>query len=901
MEPGGLDDLMIFNIGWGADYNDASNFINTLFSNSSTNTNGAQYNGYNASIEAGRNPMVLMDNVQLLMEAAVLETNPITRQLYYNRIQELLVEEDMPWAFLYTTLDNYAYRSHFLGYQSSPMGGGLRFFGVYQNTSKAPKNINIEGNQEWIYFKNSSRCTGNGTYSEPYVLKDLVIDGRNESVSCIRIKDSNVFFRIENCMLFNSTQAGIRLDHAGNGTLIDNNCSFNNKHGIFIDQSDNTTVSGNTANNNTMSGIYLGESNNNTLSGNLMNFCGIDLWGSLVGMASHSIDKTNLVNNKPVYYYVNEIGLGSSNFTDAGQIILINCNSSIILGFNLSNGTLGIYLCYSDNNTISGNIANNNRFGLYLFYSDNNTLSGNTANNNDYGIILYRSNNNTLSGNTASNNIYYGIRLVNSDNNTLSGNTASNNNNYGISLSSSANNNKIFLNNFFNNGFNAEDNGINNTWDDGFTGNYWDDYAGVDANDDGIGDTPYIVPGTAGSQDNFPIWTDGDDLAPVITIISPLLDSVFGLVAPNYSISIEELNLDTFWYTLDGGTTNYTITGLTGTLNQFAWYALSVGSVTIRFYANDTAGNLGFKEVSVQKALEYWVLSPFVIDDTGAGDFTWTQAATQGWCGGSGTQSNPYIIEYVIINGQNSGSCIVIRNSIVPFIIRNSVMSYSGSGEFDAGIKLNNVDNSLLYNITGSSNNNFGIILMDCLNNIITESNINDNGVGGILLYYSHSNSIIDNDQTIHNNGMYGILLNSSNYNIISGNYISNCQYGIYFYDSSENQITYNIFVGNDDHIEETAGSGNNNIDETNDIPSDEVPFPTELLIIISIIAIAAITSITVGIVVKKKLSQRTGTKLGRKMDKKQATIRKKLEKKMAFVDHLIKENKINIALKNLF
>jgi len=53
-------------------------------------------------------------------------------------------------------------------------------------------------------------------------------------------------------------------------------------------------------------------------------------------------------------------------------------------------------------------------------------------------------------------------------------------------------------------------------------------------------------------------------------------------------------------------------------------------------------------------------------------------------------------------------------------------------------------------------------------------------------------------------------------------------------------------------------------------------------------------------VVVKKKLSQRTGTKLGRKMDKKQAAIRKKLEKKMAFVDHLIKENKIDIALKNL-
>jgi hypothetical protein len=34
-------------------------------------------------------------------------------------------------------------------------------------------------------------------------------------------------------------------------------------------------------------------------------------------------------------------------------------------------------------------------------------------------------------------------------------------------------------------------------------------------------------------------------------------------------------------------------------LNQFAWEALSEGSITIRFYANDTAGNIGFTDVEV--------------------------------------------------------------------------------------------------------------------------------------------------------------------------------------------------------------------------------------------------------------------------------------------------------------
>ena len=55
------------------------------------------------------------------------------------------------------------------------------------------------------------------------------------------------------------------------------------------------------------------------------------------------------------------------------------------------------------------------------------------------------------------------------------------------------------------------DDGLTNHWDNGMIGNYWEDYLGVDANDDGIGDTPYDIPGGEGVQDNFPIWDDGPD------------------------------------------------------------------------------------------------------------------------------------------------------------------------------------------------------------------------------------------------------------------------------------------------------------------------------------------------------------------------------------------------------
>ena len=43
----------------------------------------------------------------------------------------------------------------------------------------------------------------------------------------------------------------------------------------------------------------------------------------------------------------------------------------------------------------------------------------------------------------------------------------------------------------------------NPKFDNGSLGNYWSDYSGVDANHDGIGDTPYMIGGKL--QDNYPL------------------------------------------------------------------------------------------------------------------------------------------------------------------------------------------------------------------------------------------------------------------------------------------------------------------------------------------------------------------------------------------------------------
>ena len=87
--------------------------------------------------------------------------------------------------------------------------------------------IHIDNN--WTVAKSAGICTGNGTYSDPYVIEDLVIDGGG-SGSCILIENSDVYFRIESCTLYNSSgfpSAGIRLERVKNAQIINNNCSFN--------------------------------------------------------------------------------------------------------------------------------------------------------------------------------------------------------------------------------------------------------------------------------------------------------------------------------------------------------------------------------------------------------------------------------------------------------------------------------------------------------------------------------------------------------------------------------------------------------------------------------------------------------------------------------------------------
>ena len=348
-------------------------------------------------------------------------------------------------------------------------------------SSKISVKIHINGNSGWASAKTAGICTGDGTYSDPYVIEDLEIDAES-SGSCIVIENSDVYFRIENCTFYDSgsspDHSGIFLQDITNGQLIENNCSFN-RFGITFDGNcENFTIQGNIINSNTEYGINLMESSNNYIKENTVN--------------NNGNKGINLEPNSPY----NEIVNNTVNFNGwLGIHMQDNSSNNLILSNNCSYNSEGISV-RTPNNTISENyIESNSGSGIHLWNSDSihNTLSNNFTRN----FIKYNN---------------YGILLDAGALNIIEGNQIIDNSGTGVSISAGCFDNLVFNNTFINNIYaNAEDNGNNNNWNSSTLGNYWDDYSGVDANDDGIGDTPYDIPGTASSQDNFPIWDDGPE------------------------------------------------------------------------------------------------------------------------------------------------------------------------------------------------------------------------------------------------------------------------------------------------------------------------------------------------------------------------------------------------------
>ncbi len=252
-------------------------------------------------------------------------------------------------------------------------------------------------------------------------------------------------------------------------------------------------------------------------------------------------------------------------------------------------------------NILSGNtVYNNTLHGISLqSASDANNITENTVYKNiQHGIYLDGSFDLFIWDNYIYQNGISGIFIDDCQNDEFFNNIIQGNVDTGVSVTASSD--MFFHENFFlGNGKHAFDDSTT-SWNSTTIGNYWDNLTGTDVNpEDGIVDDPYDynISGSAGNIDYFPIAEDG---APQITINSPSEGDAFSSVAPNFNVEITDDYLDAMWYTLDGGSNNYTFTE-NGMINQTAWDGMSDGAITFTFYARDIPGYIGSADVEIIK------------------------------------------------------------------------------------------------------------------------------------------------------------------------------------------------------------------------------------------------------------------------------------------------------------
>jgi parallel beta-helix repeat protein len=332
----------------------------------------------------------------------------------------------------------------------------------------------VSSNNNYIHWNFVSYNLENGIFLNSSSGNKIENNTVHRSIDGILIEDSTSN-KLYNNTVSDNQNNGIKLDRSNDSLIIKNTCS-RNFEGIYLDYSDSCTLSKNLCTNNRDNGIYL--------------------------ISSYS----DLVSNK----CINNTWNGISILDYYGVIWDNECRN---------NSQTGIYVEDALLSDISWNTCVNNYFGIIIKAgSAYNWIDNNTSNNNEYyGMTLYDSCfNNTVENNSLKGS-RFGLFIYQSHNNTLIFNNLINNTEYGINITDpNSRHNTIHHNNFlYNNGssYQAYDNGLNNSWDDGNgEGNFWDNYSSLypqATNDEHVWNKPYNISGPANGSDRYPLFYAG--------------------------------------------------------------------------------------------------------------------------------------------------------------------------------------------------------------------------------------------------------------------------------------------------------------------------------------------------------------------------------------------------------
>ncbi|MFX1344643.1 MAG: right-handed parallel beta-helix repeat-containing protein [Promethearchaeota archaeon] len=723
------------------------------------------------------------------------------------------------------------------------------------------------GDYTWSQAAVQPWCSGLGTKSDPYIINDISISGYMRNEHCLEIRNSEAFFVINNSRFWKMWGGyhGLVFSNVTNGLVINND---------ILDTSETNSR-----------GIHMSDISNVSLKNNQV----YDIH-SYDGIRIENGDRISLINNK--VYNTGGVGFDLVNMNnctisnneiytnDHGGFNLINCNENNVSKNNIYDNQQwgnGIWVEYSNLNNISQNtIINNGATGIVIEEGSNdNIIKENILRDNEYygisvGGVSDKPKRNLIYNNFFITNVlgHAAISILYSetkwDNGSL-GNywddyTGYDGDGDGIGDTpyiindyySAQDNYPIWINKIVISIHNPTQNQIfeeigpefNIEIIDGTPDKIWYTLGDnttkhfITSNGtinqkawDWCADGDIIIRFSANnSLDNIgfsEVTVNKDTNAPIVSIISPEPYEKFGNITLMYVISLTEQNLDSTWYSING--VNYTFTNLIGKIDQGAWDSCENGTISIKFYANDTLGRVSYQELVVLKDINYirmWNLSgvPIYIDNSDP-NYNWAKIESENpWCRGSGTVLDPYIIENVIIDGYTNDSCITVLNSNVHFIIQNCEL-FNG---VKRGIWLNNTQNGIIIHNIIHDNQYQGIYLwencewnqilnneifnhsgngisfyMYCDYNIISENDITDNTDDGIGFFQYCTDNVITYNN-ISNSGQRGISLGIlGSRTEITGNYINNNERGIFIdggYDCiiERNRVSFHTYEGMD-------------------------------------------------------------------------------------------------------
>lgn len=307
------------------------------------------------------------------------------------------------------------------------------------------------GDYTWETAAEEPWCKGSGTPDDPYIIKDVIIDGSESSrPQCMLIQNSIAHFKIMKCVFSNSDElsgTGLVLINTQNGIIFKNQFLDNGMElpglftgsGVALINSHNNIIKKNTVLRNVGPGIYLDDSDNNIVGDN---YCSENNWGIML---------------------FTQYGIGPSEDN------LITRNDCV------DNGQAGIILIWAYRNTITKNLCSDNSVNgiLMVNYAMYNTIEDNICKGNSFGVSIgVNSHFNDVLENDIIENSQYGIVLWTES--PTGGDTGP------VYYTN------IYHNNFIDNTIQASD---ASPWANNWNENYWSDYPGIDIDGDGLGDT----------------------------------------------------------------------------------------------------------------------------------------------------------------------------------------------------------------------------------------------------------------------------------------------------------------------------------------------------------------------------------------------------------------------------